>query len=157
MIDLVLSNRAKMEELRPKPDRSLTFNLAASITFLELVKLDRKMKEITDAKALMDMQAIIAAQQATAGRPPAVQRFVRRPQRVRGHRQRQHFGFWIADHNCPAKVSGTSGIYWKILVFRSVMSAHDFNSLGQIAAAGDDRVQAVEIDKCTRASLCSHN
>ena len=67
VIDRVLSNRAQMEELRPKPDRSLTFNLAASITFLELVKLDRKMKEITDAKALMDMQAIITAQQAAAG------------------------------------------------------------------------------------------
>jgi Protein of unknown function (DUF4003) len=67
VITRVLSNRAKMEELRPKPDRSLTFNLAASITFLELVKLDRRMKEITDAKALMDMQAIINAQQAAAG------------------------------------------------------------------------------------------
>jgi hypothetical protein len=66
IIDRVLSNRAKMEELRPKPDRSLTFNLAAGITFLELVKLDREMKEITNAKALMDMQAIINAQQAAA-------------------------------------------------------------------------------------------
>jgi Protein of unknown function (DUF4003) len=67
VIDRVLSNRARMQELRPQPDRSLSFNLAASITFLELVKLDRRMKEITDAKALMDMQAIIAAQQAAAG------------------------------------------------------------------------------------------
>jgi hypothetical protein len=66
IIGRVLENRAKMQELRPKPDRSLTFNLAASITFLELVKLDRGMKEITDAKALMDMQAIINAQQAAA-------------------------------------------------------------------------------------------
>jgi Protein of unknown function (DUF4003) len=67
VVDRVLSNRAQMQELHPKPDRSLTFNLAASITFLEHVKLDRKMKEITDAKALMDMQAVIAAQQAAAG------------------------------------------------------------------------------------------
>ena len=33
VIDRVLSNRAIMEQLRPKPDRSLTFNLASSITF----------------------------------------------------------------------------------------------------------------------------
>jgi hypothetical protein len=66
IIARVLSNRAKMQELRPKPDRSLTFNLAASITFLELVKLDREMQEITNAKALVDMQAIINAQQAGA-------------------------------------------------------------------------------------------
>jgi hypothetical protein len=45
---------------------SLTFNLASSIAFCDLVKLDSGMREITDAKALLDTQAIIAAQQATS-------------------------------------------------------------------------------------------
>ncbi len=55
-----------MRGLRPKPDRSLTFNLAASITFLELVRVDRTPKVIPDVKTLLDMQAIIAVQQAAA-------------------------------------------------------------------------------------------
>lgn len=66
IIDQVLDHRREMESLRPRPDRSLTFNLAAGIAFLELVQLDADLKQITDAKALMDMQAIIAAQQAAA-------------------------------------------------------------------------------------------
>jgi Protein of unknown function (DUF4003) len=66
IIERVLRHRAKMQELRPKPDRSLTFNLAAGITFLELVKLDRELEEITDTKALMDLQGIISAQQDAA-------------------------------------------------------------------------------------------
>jgi hypothetical protein len=66
VVDRVLDNRAVMEALRPKPDRSLTFNLAASIAFLELVQLDQDLKVITDVKALLDMQAIINAQQAAA-------------------------------------------------------------------------------------------
>lgn len=66
VIERVLQNRSEMERLRPQPDRSLTFNLAAGITFLELIRLDRDLSEITDAKAMMDMQAIINAQQAAA-------------------------------------------------------------------------------------------
>ncbi len=66
IIDHVLKNREVMKKLDPKPDRSLTFNLAASITFLELVQVDRNLKVITDVKALLDMQAIINAQQAAA-------------------------------------------------------------------------------------------
>ena len=66
VIDHVLENREAMKALRPKPDRSLTFNLAASVTFLELVRLDRNSKVITDVKTLLDMQAMINAQQAAA-------------------------------------------------------------------------------------------
>ena len=66
VIERVLQNRREMERLRPKPDRSLTFNLAAGITFLELIRLDRDLSKITDAKAMMDMQAVINAQQAAA-------------------------------------------------------------------------------------------
>jgi len=64
IVDRVLQHRKAMEELRPRPDRSLTFNLASSITFLELFQLDQDLKTITDAKALLDMQAVINAQQA---------------------------------------------------------------------------------------------
>lgn len=66
VVDHVLESREAMKMLRPKPDRSLTFNLAASITFLELVRVDRNLKVITDVKALLDMQAIINAQQAAS-------------------------------------------------------------------------------------------
>ncbi len=66
VVERVLEHRKAMEELKPKPDRSLTFNLAASIAFLELVQLDENHESITDAKALMDMQSIINAQQAAA-------------------------------------------------------------------------------------------
>ncbi|MFQ5411532.1 MAG: DUF4003 family protein [Phycisphaerae bacterium] len=64
IVEHVLRHREVMESLKPKPDRSLTFNLAASTTFLELVRLDADLKTVTDAKALLDMQAIINAQQA---------------------------------------------------------------------------------------------
>ena len=66
IVERVLGCRAHMAGLSPKPDRSLTFNLGASIAFLELVRCDRELKQITDAKALLDMQAVINAQQAAA-------------------------------------------------------------------------------------------
>jgi hypothetical protein len=66
IVSRVLECREAMESLRPDPGRSLTFNLAASIAFLELVQLDHSMNAISDAKALMDMQSIINAQQAAA-------------------------------------------------------------------------------------------
>ena len=66
VVQKVVDYREDMKVLRPQPDRLLTFNLASSIAFLDLVRLDRDMKTITDAKALLDMQAIIQAQQAAA-------------------------------------------------------------------------------------------
>jgi len=66
IVESVLRHREVMESLSPKPDRLLTFNLAASTTFLELARLNKDLKVITDAKALLDMQAIINAQQAAA-------------------------------------------------------------------------------------------
>ncbi len=64
IVDSVLKNREAMKRLNPKPERVITFNLAASITFLQLVQVDQNMKTLTSAKAMLDMQAIIAAQQA---------------------------------------------------------------------------------------------
>jgi hypothetical protein len=66
IVPRVMEYRESIAGLKPKPDRSLTFNLAASVAFLEYVQVDEDLKEITDAKALMDMQAIINAQQAAA-------------------------------------------------------------------------------------------
>jgi hypothetical protein len=66
IIETVLARRAVIEALKPKPSRELTFNLASSVAFLELVKVDEQMHTITDARALMDIQAIIQAQQAAA-------------------------------------------------------------------------------------------
>jgi len=66
VVDRVVQYRANMTALKPKPDRSLTFNLASSIAFCDLVKLDGNLREITDVKALLDMQAILASQQAAA-------------------------------------------------------------------------------------------
>ncbi len=66
VVESVLRNREAMETLKPTPSRSFTFNLAASITFLELVQVDKSLKAITDVKAMLDMQAIINAQQAAA-------------------------------------------------------------------------------------------
>ena len=66
IVEHVLEYREHMAQMKPRPDRSLTFNLAASLVFLELVQLDDNLDAITDAKALMDMQSIINAQQAAA-------------------------------------------------------------------------------------------
>ncbi|MAG55244.1 MAG: hypothetical protein CMJ83_03035 [Planctomycetes bacterium] len=66
IVERLLAHRKTIEELRPKPGKELSFDLAASLAFLELVSHDQDMNQITDAKALLDMQAIIAAQQAAA-------------------------------------------------------------------------------------------
>lgn len=66
VVERVLAYQADIRQLKPKPDRSLAFNLASSVAFLDLVQMDEDLKEITDAKALMDMQSIINAQQAAA-------------------------------------------------------------------------------------------
>jgi hypothetical protein len=66
VIRRVLAARAATAELRPSPDRSLSFNLGASIAFLELASLegDHGTTALVDVKALLDMQAVINAQQA---------------------------------------------------------------------------------------------
>jgi len=66
VVQHVLDVRAELMQFKPKPSRETSFDLAVGITFLELVQKDRNMKIISDAKALMDMQAIITAQQAAA-------------------------------------------------------------------------------------------
>ncbi len=60
----VLDNQSRIRELSPRPSRSLAFNLASSVAFTQLVQARVSDEPIADAKALMDLQAIIAAQQA---------------------------------------------------------------------------------------------
>jgi len=66
IIDCVLKYRKHMKTLKPKPDVNITFNLASGLTFLELIQVDQNNERIVDAKALIDMQSIIQAQQAAA-------------------------------------------------------------------------------------------
>ena len=60
----VLENHAALRQVSPRPDRSLAFNLASSIAFVQLVQPTELGPGIADAKAMMDMQALINAQQA---------------------------------------------------------------------------------------------
>lgn len=60
----VLEIREDMKALEPEPDPNITFNLAASIGFLEAARAEHLARGLTDAKALLDMQAVIQAQQA---------------------------------------------------------------------------------------------
>lgn len=64
IIARVLDVRAEVETLRPKPDASVSFNLAASIAFLETAQTEHLARGMTDAKALTDMYAVLQAQQA---------------------------------------------------------------------------------------------
>lgn len=66
IIEKTLEHRAAVRELRPRPDASVTFNLGASLAFLDLAQHDHNWKRITDTKALLDMQAVINAQAAAA-------------------------------------------------------------------------------------------
>lgn len=66
IVEKVLTYREEMKTLYPKPDSTITFNLAASITFLELIRLNKKLKTVSDVKALLDMQAIINAAAAAS-------------------------------------------------------------------------------------------
>ena len=51
-------------KLKPKPARDATFSLACSTAFLELVRSSEQ--DLTDVMALVETQAIIAAEQAAA-------------------------------------------------------------------------------------------
>jgi hypothetical protein len=64
VVEQVQQIQEALRTLRPRPDRSLAFNLASSIAFLQLVQPAEQTAGITDAKALLDMQAILNAQQA---------------------------------------------------------------------------------------------
>lgn len=66
IVEKVLSYREEMRTLSPTPDYAITFNLAVSLTFLELVRLNKKLTTVTEIKALLDVQAIINAAAAAS-------------------------------------------------------------------------------------------
>ncbi len=63
----VLAGRREAEDLRPSPGRVGTFNLGASLAFLDLAPRSGGFGLLSEAKTLLDMQAIVASQQAAAG------------------------------------------------------------------------------------------
>ena len=64
IVEHVLQNQSAIRALKPRPDRALAFNLATSVTFVTLVRSVDDSSELTGAKTMLDMQAIINAQQA---------------------------------------------------------------------------------------------
>ena len=64
IVEVVLAHREQMAKLKPKPARDATFSLACSTAFLELVRSSEQ--DLTDVMALVETQAIIAAEQAAA-------------------------------------------------------------------------------------------
>jgi hypothetical protein len=66
IVERTLDYRERLNALKPKPDAIMSFNLGASLAFLDLVRLDENLAQISDAKALQDMQAVINAQNAVA-------------------------------------------------------------------------------------------
>ena len=66
IVEKILALHAETKELRPKPPAHLCLSLATSIAFLELVQRDQDLEIISDARALVNMQQVIQAQQACA-------------------------------------------------------------------------------------------
>lgn len=66
VVSTVLRYREDIAAFKPTPSRSMTFNLAASVAFLDIVRQDVDLRSISDARAMMHVQAIIQAQQAAA-------------------------------------------------------------------------------------------
>ncbi len=60
----VLHMRDELEKVRPKIDRALRFDLATGIAFADLIQATRSTGSLSDAKVLMDVQAMVRAQQA---------------------------------------------------------------------------------------------
>jgi len=64
IVDRMLRVRSELNKLKPKPSREISFDLAVGVTFVDLIQQDNKLDLVAGAQALMNMQAIIAAQQA---------------------------------------------------------------------------------------------
>ncbi len=63
----VLAYRREVEDLRPNPGRVGTFNLGASLAFLDLAPSSGGLGLLSEAKTLLDLQGILVSQQAAAG------------------------------------------------------------------------------------------
>ncbi len=64
IVERVLTHRDGLRKIKPKIDKATSFDLAVSLTFLELASHEMDAATLSGTKAMIDMQAIIAAQQA---------------------------------------------------------------------------------------------
>lgn len=64
IVTRVAACRDELRRMKPRPDKAAAFKIACSITFLELMHLDDAALSVSQAKLLVDVQALIAAQQA---------------------------------------------------------------------------------------------
>ena len=56
--------REELAEIRPRIEKATTFGLAVGIAFLEFATAPQQCGSVSHAKVLMDVQSLIAAQQA---------------------------------------------------------------------------------------------
>ena len=66
IVRCVLAHREQIEELKPRPGREISFSLACSTAFLELVGGDPKLRKFSKAQAALQVRSIIVARQAAA-------------------------------------------------------------------------------------------
>jgi hypothetical protein len=59
----VIVLRDELLTLKPRPDRSIAFNMACGLAFQELSRTAEAVEGLTDAKILMDLQTLIAMRQ----------------------------------------------------------------------------------------------
>ncbi len=64
IVRTVLAHRASIQELRPRPDREVSFSLAVGTSFVDLVRLEARARSIPDVKLMIDVQNLIRARQA---------------------------------------------------------------------------------------------
>ncbi|UCG85513.1 MAG: DUF4003 family protein [Gemmatimonadota bacterium] len=64
IVSRVLEIRERLAGVKPKIDRALKFDLATGIAFVDLVSKVAGNHQLGEAKALLDVQALVAAQQA---------------------------------------------------------------------------------------------
>ncbi len=60
----VVAIRKELAEIRPRIEKTTTFGLAVGIAFLEFATTTQQGESVAHAKVLMDVQSLIAAQQA---------------------------------------------------------------------------------------------
>lgn len=66
IVDKVVNYREKIKDLLGNTSPMITFNLATNMTFLELIRLNTKLKSISDVKSLLDLQVVINASIASS-------------------------------------------------------------------------------------------
>jgi hypothetical protein len=66
IVRCALDHREELQKLRPRPGRDISFSLACSTAFLELVGGDPKLRRLSKAQAALQVRSILVARQAAA-------------------------------------------------------------------------------------------